>query len=422
MSNYEFDTAQEWLEYWFDVRDHICLMMDKFCECIYKLLNGKQLRGLARNVDHIRKEYARSLTGVKRYPKEDRPFEEKANMPEGFSKIQTQYFQSMQNVSNQFAGFLQNDENFQRLIMFNLETAQSMLPEMQQYFGTIAADIGFQEKHLALCASETQRIEQLLMCCAYYQTHSANEYFNKYQIKTWYKESRDDDRMAVEEFLLPIQQQYSLSLPQRTYRIDSLRYYPVILNSKEAFTERNLGELFLDCIPFSATSYNYFDILICNELGELKPSAVRIPKLTFANARKALETEDGALFESFPQPYPVKVTKQMLECFDKEYDLPANKSDDLASIGYIAEELWIYSASQKMLSGPDDADYLASELQNSQHCIAGMLDDLETKLDAETYTALVNDCDAVFRGGNFDNESLNRFIERFSQSGCAQIL
>lgn len=51
-----------------------------------------------------------------------------------------------------------------------------------------------------------------------------------------------------------------------------------------------------------------------------------------------------------------------------------------------------------------------------------MLDDLEMKLDADTYIALVNDCDAVFRGENFDNESLNRFIERFSQSGCAQIL
>ena len=34
MSNYEFDTATEWLNYWFDVREHICLLADKCCACI----------------------------------------------------------------------------------------------------------------------------------------------------------------------------------------------------------------------------------------------------------------------------------------------------------------------------------------------------------------------------------------------------
>ena len=43
MSNYEFDTVTEWLNYWFDVREHICLLADKCCACIYKLLSGKTL-------------------------------------------------------------------------------------------------------------------------------------------------------------------------------------------------------------------------------------------------------------------------------------------------------------------------------------------------------------------------------------------
>lgn len=47
MSNYEFDTVTEWLEYWFDVRKHICLLADKCCACIYKLLGGKPLGSLA---------------------------------------------------------------------------------------------------------------------------------------------------------------------------------------------------------------------------------------------------------------------------------------------------------------------------------------------------------------------------------------
>ena len=56
MSNYEFDTVTEWLNYWFDVRERICLLADKYCACIYKLLSGKLLGGLAGEVDHLCKE------------------------------------------------------------------------------------------------------------------------------------------------------------------------------------------------------------------------------------------------------------------------------------------------------------------------------------------------------------------------------
>lgn len=86
MSNYEFDTATEWLNYWFDVREHICLLADKCCACIYKLLGGKPLGCLAGEVDQLREEFALITTGEKRYPKEDRPFEEKATVPERLGK------------------------------------------------------------------------------------------------------------------------------------------------------------------------------------------------------------------------------------------------------------------------------------------------------------------------------------------------
>ena len=64
MSNYEFDTATEWLNYWFDVREHICLLADKCCACIYKLLGGKPLGSLAGEVDQLREEFA-LITTVK---------------------------------------------------------------------------------------------------------------------------------------------------------------------------------------------------------------------------------------------------------------------------------------------------------------------------------------------------------------------
>lgn len=63
MSNYEFDTVTEWLEYWFDVRKRICLLADKCCTCIYKLLGGKPLGSLAREVDQLREEFPLVTTG-----------------------------------------------------------------------------------------------------------------------------------------------------------------------------------------------------------------------------------------------------------------------------------------------------------------------------------------------------------------------
>ena len=72
MSNYEFATVTEWLNYWFDVRKHICLLADKCCACIYKLLGGKPLGSLTGEVDQLREEFSLITTGEKRYTKKDR--------------------------------------------------------------------------------------------------------------------------------------------------------------------------------------------------------------------------------------------------------------------------------------------------------------------------------------------------------------
>ena len=81
---------------------------------------------MAGEVDKLREDFALITTGEKRYPKEDRPFEEKATVPERLGKIKNKYFQSIQNFMNQFAGFLAKEEQKQRLAMVNLITAQNI--------------------------------------------------------------------------------------------------------------------------------------------------------------------------------------------------------------------------------------------------------------------------------------------------------
>lgn len=417
MSNYEFDTVTEWLEYWFDVRKHICLLADKCCACIYKLLGGKPLGSLAGEVDQLREEFALITTGEKRYPKEDRPFEEKATVPEMLGKIKSKFFQSIQNFTNQFAGFLVKDEQKQRLAMVNLTTAKSTLSTMQNYFTEIAIDFGFQEMQLPLCVMETQNIERLIMCCSYYQTHSPNKYFNKYQIKDWYDGHCRDERKIAENGLSELDSKYSIHFPDQIYTIDMLSYYPIIVDNLDVASESNLTEWLLGCITFADTSFDYLVILSANEVGKIHPTALQIPRRMLVDLKKAIESDDNSLFDKLTPPYPVDVTRQMLSCFIKKYDLPEADDTNLDAlpIGDVAEELWVYSKSVELLTEPEDDSYLASEIQGIRTNIDGMLCLLKDKLLPNDFDWLVNICNDVFLGKRFDDALFNDTIERFAQ-------
>ena len=422
MSNYEFDTVTEWLNHWFDVRERICLLADKCCACIYKLLGGRLLGNLAGEVDQLREEFALITTGEKLYPKEDRPFEEKATIPEGLGKIKSKYFQSVQNFTNQFAGFLIKDEQKQRLAMVNLTTAQSTLTTMQNYFAEIVIDFGFQERHFNLCILETQSMERLMMCCSYYQTHSPNKYFNKYQIKDWYEGHCRDERKIAEDGLSELESKYSIHFPDQIYTIDMLSYYPIIVDNFDMASESNLTEWLLGCIAFADAPFDYLVILSANESEEINPTALQFPRRMLVDVKKAIESENHSLLDKLMAPYPVDVTAQMLDCFIEKYDLSEKNSTDVDElpIGDVAEELWIYSKSVELLTEPEDACYLAAETQGIQTNIAGMLRLLKDKLPSKDVDWLIEICNDVFSGKKFDDIIFNNVIEHFIQKKIEQ--
>lgn len=422
MSNYEFDTVTEWLNYWFDVREHICLLADKCCACVYKLLGEKPLGSLAGEVDQLREEFALITTGEKRYPKEDRPFEEKATVPERLGKIKSKYFQSIRNFTNQFVGVLVKDEQKQRLAMVNLTTAQSTLVTMQNYFAEIAIDFGFQERQLALCVMETQSIERLIMCCSYYQAHSPNKYFNKYQIRNWYDGHCRDERKIAEDGLSKLESKYSIHFPDQIYTTDMLSYYPIIVGDFDMTSEDNLTECLLGCIAFSDAPFDYLVILSANESEEINPIALQFPRRMFVDIKKAIESGNHSLLDELMPPFPVDVTAQMLDCFIEKYDLPEKNSIDVDQlpIGDVAEELWTYSKSVELLTEPEDAFYLAVETQGIQTNIAGMLRLLKSKLPSEDVDWLMEICNGVFSGKKFDDIIFNNVIEHFVQKKIEQ--
>ena len=416
MSNYEFDTVTEWLNYWFDIREHICLLADKCCACIYKLLSGKTLGSLAGEVDQLREKYAHITTGVKRYPKEERPFEEKATVLEGLGKIKSKYFQSIQDFMNQFAEFLVKDEQKQSVAMANLTTAKSALVSMQNYFAEISTDVGFQERQLELCSMETQSVERLIMCCKYYQTHSPSKYFDKYQIANWYERHCREERKIAEDGFVELESKYSIHFPDQIYTIDMLSYYPIIVDNFDMTSERDLAEWLMGCITFADAPFDFLLILSANESEKINHTALRFSRCMLIDAKKAIESENYAVLDKLMIPYPVDVTAQMLGCFIKQYEMIEKNpiGADEVSVGDIAEELWIYSKAIELLKEPEDACYLADEIQMIEINIKEMLRSLKDKLQSKDVDWLTEICNGVFSGEKFDDIIFNNVIEHFA--------
>lgn len=413
MSNYEFDTITEWLDYWFDLRELICLFADKCCTLIFKLLSGNARNILLNEVDELRKALSIKSNEERHFPKESRPFEEKPKIPEGLAKIKSDYFQSVQNFNNQFAGFISRDPEKQRLAIINLTASKSELAEMQNYFTKVSIEFGSQDRNSKLCNNEKQCFEQLMMYCAYYKEHSTNKFLNKYQIKEWYETVRQNEMEATESSLCLLQNKFSTHFPKESYTIKLLRYYPIIIESVNLLSESTIHDILLSCVPFAKTNFDYLVILFANESREIIANALQMPNRDLKMLIQTSKTEDCTLSTNAFLPYPVNVTQQMLDCFVEEYSLPIKGNDNSTPIGDIAEELWVYSKSRELLCDPEDANYLAKELKTVRSNIEKMLASLENTIPSEDINQLSGICRGVFDGDVFNDESFNNLVEHY---------
>ena len=182
-------------------------------------------------------------------------------------------------------------------------------------------------------------------------------------------------------------------------------------------SKNNLIEWLIGCIPFADAPFDYLVILCTNGSGEINPSALRLSKRTLIDVKRTIASREHSVLAKLTPPYPVAVTEQMLSCFIAKSDFHVkNKTDtDMLPIGDIAEELWAYSTCVKLLTKPEDADYLSAELQSIQTNITGMLHILEGKLPPKDIDQLINTCEKVFEGNKFDDALFNNFIENFLQ-------
>ena len=132
-SNYEFDTVKAWIDHWFDVRQCACDLLAASSVCLHRLLGKRKLGNIAIELDTLHQQYGRMMVAHLSYPREKRPFEKKAEVPESFSKAKRHYFDSIQNFSNQLIPFIKHEGQAKRLAIFNLKATLAALPNVQKF-------------------------------------------------------------------------------------------------------------------------------------------------------------------------------------------------------------------------------------------------------------------------------------------------
>lgn len=413
LSNYEFDTVTEWIAYWFDIRDRICILANCCCICMQRLLSEKPLGNSSKEFTRHFAQLNQLTLCERRYPKEDRPFEEKPTLPEGLSKIKSDYFQSMNNFFQQFFGLLKRIDKEQRLALLNLKTARGALEKMQLYFSDSTCGTEFHMRHTELCKAEIQNLELLSMNCSYYQSHHPSKHFSKYQVKVWYEESCANEMQIAKSSLSQLPLGHTIYFPDRIYSDGMLSHYPLLVENLEITSEKELAMLFVGFVPLLDSSFDYVVVMVTDEGKQVKPTALKIPRRMIEKIKTMIESNNEMKSDNLSLPYPTDVTDQMLKCFHDGFTLQSKRKTehDLSPVSEIAEELWIYSKLSGLLAEPEDSDYLQTSLKSIQQNIFERLQLLTDCLLPKDIQQLSTLCESVFAGNSFDDNSFNTLVE-----------
>ena len=409
MSNYEYDTVTEWMAFWIQLREHLCLVMTKCCECIHKILSEKPLGNLAKETTNTFNDLSYIINNKKGYPMEYRPFKEEKSIFIEPTNIGSNYFQSLRNFTIQFVPFLTRDSKMSSLAIKNLDNARNSLLSMQKYFNTIFIKSEFHDKDLALCKKEISIINKLTACCEYYRTHNPSKLYNKYQIISWYNNQRLNQINNIKQELIHLSSKYSVVFPRDIYYENNSSFYPVIIKNLDFSSTSFLSECLVDCIPFIKGSFDFLIILTTDNYNNINPTAIRVFKQTLIDLNEGIKTNtiNNTIF-------PIDVTQTILNCFEEKFDCYKVKIDDsITLISNIAEELWAYSTARGKLTSPKDSTFLVETLKDIQHSIEKELSLIRGKLSAKELHSLHDICEKVFEGLNFDNNSYNDLMNYF---------
>ena len=411
-SNYEFDTVYAWIDHWLNVRKCACDLVAVSSVCLHKLL-GKRKLGEAGNLfDSIHNRYNKMMVAHLSYPREHRPFEKKPEIPTLFNKAKRDYFDGIQNFADQLISFIKKEDQGKRLAIYNLKAALAALPNVQKFFDDLTLDSEHHSKHVELCTLEEKVIFEAYMCCEYYLSHEPEPNYNKYQVKAWFSSSRKAEIEEVNSTMADLTSTYDAVLPKSSYRDNTFLCYPIMVKNYDPANEEMTNAFLITSISFAESPYDYLLLLLTNDIGEVLPNAIKFPKKVFQYLYNAINLGVEEEIDPLASPYPIEVNKQMLECFDGEYMIQQQASENiwLGRIADIGEELWMYSQNRECLIDEEDEPYLYGNLNEIKNRIDVMIKGLEQDASPDILSAVKELCLAVYEGDSFNDEKYNELI------------
>ncbi|MGE6664468.1 hypothetical protein [Paenibacillus xylanexedens] len=422
MSNYECDSILEWIEHWFSIRKKTIDFFEKCTTGMYKLLEDKPLGNFATEIDDIRTELRKELVREYRYPKQDRPFEEKAILPEGLSKINMEYFGSLKNFSNQFVEFLLRDSKNSNLAIINLTTAYNSLQRMQKFFKAVINEQDMVLKdHNELSLVEEQKLYLFFITCQYYIENMPNKHFNKYSIHLWYNKKTDKLMHDSEKSLHELSESFPVTYPSKYYYDGVLKFYPIIVDNLDVTTPEVLMKFLYLCTSITTINYDYLIVAIKNIQSNIISTGMRIPLQFLKDFKIAVDTADEEMLRDLSPLFPEEITQTILDCFEQHFELFQPTRSEYEGIDLILELLWAFSRYKKDLITESESNYLFSLKKNLEGKIFDLLKKLEPQMKHEDFSELKQICEETFMGKPFEDVEFNGFYNKIITKALEQL-
>ena len=423
-SNYEFDTKHEWVDHWLLARQKACDMLAASCSCMYKLLANNKLGSVGKDFDQSHARYNSDMIAHLGYPREYRPFEKKPKLPEKFNKAKQGYFSSLQNFANQFVDFIKKEERFERLAVHNLNTALAALPNVQNFFEELSLDTEQKRKHLELKALEEKFLFETYACCEYFKSHMPTQYFNKYQVKTWFLTSQKSSIDAINSQMTELAEKYDALLPRQIYRENTFSCYPILLRNFNIENEDMMNDFLISSLSFLESPYDYLILLQTNATREVMKWGVKFSRRCYQYLDDSLTSGEEKEMDILTTPYPIEVDNKLLDCFEEPLMLQNIQISKpwLGAVADIAEKLWVYSKNRELLSEKEDEQRLCVILGKIRTEILGMLEEAASTATAEEHSFVVKMCEEVFSGEQFSDQELNAIYARIQEETLAELV
>jgi len=386
-SNYEAETAYEWLSYWFEMRKGILTFYEKTIKLFEFRLNNKQisdsfLKNLIKLVENIQSRLLHDYL----FPGEDRPFEEKEDINDiikDFKNKGKAYFTSVNNYMNQFIGLINREEKESNLAIINLRHAKIELKHTQEELEVIYKRLGYWTKEcVELASKEVQILDRLLMTSLYYRENGQSRVADKWLIEKWYLNEKSERMKRIKErfeenlkeFDVAICSPFDISLPNNLRDTGTLYELPLVVRGLDIQDEMAMCLLVYLLSGLVAHGVDNTIIMFETKAGKLK-NAVKINNCNLEKIDFSKTDIDEINAVNWWLPWQVEDTH--LEYFDEAYEIEAEPVENKVFLEVI-HRLWDYS---RVIENLDDCEYRQFLLDELTERMNSLLVDLKDSDD-----------------------------------------